>query len=52
MIIESFEGLSEDIKKRAEAINFNLHGPEEVQYGFGRKIAGFIFTLILPTKRD
>ena len=34
MIIESFEGLSEDIKKRAEAINFNLHGPEEVQYGF------------------
>jgi hypothetical protein len=35
MIIESFEGLSEDIKKRAEVINFNLHGPEEIQYGFG-----------------
>ena len=35
MIIESFESLSEDIKRHAETINFNLHGPEETQYGFG-----------------
>jgi len=35
MIIESFEYLSDDIKRRAESINFNLNGPEEIQYGFG-----------------
>ena len=35
MTIESFEELSAGIRSRAEAINFNLNGPEEIQYGFG-----------------
>jgi hypothetical protein len=35
MIIEDFPILIEDIKRRAESANFNLNGPEEIQYGFG-----------------
>ena len=35
MIIEDFPILIEDIKRRAKSANFNLNGPEEIQYGFG-----------------